>query len=88
MGVFNKKAQTGIFFLLMVGIVMFILGWALAPAFVSSGNLARTNLDCSNVSIDTSQKITCGVVDIVAPFLTGIIFAFAGITITAKLSIG
>lgn len=81
----TKKGQTGIFFLFMVGILMFILGFALASPLITNSNTVRTNLDCSNSSIDVGQKVTCGVVDVVAPWIIGLIFGFAGMAIGAKL---
>lgn len=81
----NKKAQTGLFFLLMIGIVMFILAFALASPLIDTSNSARENLNCSNLSIQTYQKVTCGVVDIVSPWMIGLILGLGGMALGAKL---
>lgn len=84
--VLNNRGQAmGFFFLLMVGIVMFILGFALASPLVKSSAQAMTNLDCNNSSISTDQKVTCGVVDIIAPWVIGIIFGMGGLVLGSKL---
>lgn len=83
--VMNKKGQMGFFFLFMIGITLFIVGFSLAPALIKSSDSTRSNLNCSNSSIDPSQKVTCGVVDIIAPWVTGLILGFGGMALGAKL---
>lgn len=83
--VLSKRGQTGLFFLMMIGIIMFIIGLALAKPLVTNANQVMSNMDCNNASIDTSTKITCGVIDISSPFVVGIILALAGMTLGARL---
>lgn len=81
----NKKGQTEFFFLFMVGITMFILGFALSSVLITNNSQVRSTLGCSNSSISTDQKVTCGVIDIIAPAIIGIIFGLAGLAFGAKL---
>lgn len=73
----NKKGQA-VFLLLMLAISFFFIGLAISPAIQDSVDSGRSTMDCSNTSIDTSQKINCGVTDLIIPYTTAIIFAFAG----------
>lgn len=84
----NKKAQTGIFYLLMIGVIMFIIGFELTHVFVTNNQQVRDNMDCNNDSIETYQKVTCGVVDIIAPFVVGLIFGLGGIVFGARIGLG
>ena len=81
----GKSGQTGMFFLFMIAIVLFILGFGLASTLVTNSTQVRSNMDCSNVSIDTSQKIGCTLIDLSSPFLIGILLAIGGIVFSAKL---
>ena len=82
--VLNKKGQS-IFFLFMIAIVLFILGFALAPALVTSSSSVTSTLGCSNQSIEAYQKVHCGVIDIVAPWITGLILGLGGMAFAAKI---
>lgn len=84
----DRHAQTSFFFLFMIGIVLFILAFALASPLMTNSNQVRTNLNCSNSSISTDQKVTCGIVDITTPWLIGLILALGGVAFTAKLLLG
>jgi len=86
--VLNKRGQTGFFYLIMIGITMFIIGFALANVLVTNNTQVRTNLDCGNESIDTSQQVTCTMVDIVAPWFIGLIFGLGGLALGAKIQFG
>lgn len=81
----NKKGQ-GFFFLLMIGVVMFILGFALAKPLISTSSDVRTNMNCSNTSLSTDQKVNCGVVDIISPWFVGLVLGLGGMVITSKLT--
>ena len=81
----NKKAQTQIFFIFMMGIVFFILGMALAPA-VSQVVSERTNTEELNCSLDNLTKVqqsVCTQLDIFSPFWLGICFGLAGLLLGA-----
>lgn len=79
----NKKAQTGLFLTMMIGIVLFILGFALAPALVNNSSQVMVNMGCSE-NPETWLHITCTLVDIVAPWVIGLIMCLAGLAFGAK----
>ena len=64
--VFSNKRGVSIFFLLMVGVVFFLLGLALTPALVETSNeaMATPELNCSNTSISDQDKAVCTSIDI------------------------
>jgi len=76
------------FFLFMASIVIFILAFALAPSLSKSSNQAQSNMNCSNASIDASQKVACTTTDISTPFVVAIILGLAIISLGAKILIG
>lgn len=83
----NKKAQGNIIFLLMIGIVFFILGLALTPALTDATNEAMNSsqLDCSNSSISDQNKAVCTSID-TQPFLfIATIFGLAGIILAGAI---
>jgi len=78
-----NKRGTSVFFLLMMGIVFFVLGLALTPALteVTGESMSSSELNCSNTSISDQDKAVCSSIDI-QPFLfMGTIFGLAGILI-------
>lgn len=79
----NKKAQANIFVALMLGILFFLVGLAVAPALTEVSDEARSssNLDCANSSISDQDKAICVQVDVMTPFFVGIIFGLAGLLI-------
>jgi len=81
----NKKAQTSAFFLFMVGVIIFIITFNLASPLIKSSDKIRGDMDCSNSSIATTEKISCTVVDTVAPFFLAILVGLGGMALTAKL---
>ena len=81
----NKKGMIAPFFLIMIGIMMFILSFALISPLITNSNAVQSTMGCNNVSIETYVKITCGIIDISSPFLIGIIMALGGIAITSRL---
>lgn len=83
-----SKKGTAIFFLFMIGVTLFIVGFKLGGVLTSSTNLVQSNLNCTSSSLDVSQKVNCGIVDIIAPFITGVILATAGMVIGAKVQFG
>ena len=80
---FNKKAQANLFFLLMIGIVFFVLGLALTPAVkdVVGEAMSSSQLDCSNSSISDQNKAVCTSIDIQTFLYIGTIFGLAGLVI-------
>jgi len=76
-----NKRGFGIFFLLMMGVVFFILGLALAPALKDTVQ-ESTNvsyLDCSNSSISDQNKAVCTSLEIMTPAYIGVIFGLAAL---------
>ena len=73
----GKKGQM-IFLSLMLGLTFFLIGLMIAPAISNSISNGRTTMDCSNTSIDTSQKINCTAFDLVLPYVIATIFGLAG----------
>ena len=80
----NKKGQV-VFVYLMIGIVFFVLGLALAPGLTEMSNEVQTELDCSNETISNQNKSVCYQVDSIPPLYVGILFGFAGIILTRLL---
>ena len=81
----NKRAQTNIFFILMMGIVFFVLGMALTPVIYGASNEAtnKPELNCSLTNLTTVQQSTCTQIDMFAPLFMGTIFGLAAMLITA-----
>lgn len=80
----NKKGST-VFFLLMLGIIFFLLALALAPSLVQTSNEARTQLDCTNVSISNQDKANCYQIDSIPPMYVGLIFGLGGLILARLL---
>lgn len=80
--VMNKKGQTTIFFILMIGIVCFLLGMALTPVIAETAWEVShtTELNCSSTST-TIQKSVCTQIDTFAPYYMGILFGLAGMVL-------
>ena len=77
----KKKAQLG-FFSLMMAIVFFALGLALAPALndvIQDDNVRGVDgYDCANESLDYQYEVYCTQTDLISPFFIGIVFGLAG----------
>lgn len=76
--VMNKKAST-IFIVLMLGILCFVLGLALANPLkeVIIEQTDSTFLNCTT-TVDQQTKAVCVSLDMMLPLVTGTIFALAG----------
>ena len=90
----NKNGQVWAY-TLMLGIVLFVLALALAPAgkhFVDNAMNTSTadfiGLDCSNDSISNFQKGACVVVDFSLAYFFGGLILIAIAVIGAKLTFG
>jgi len=83
----NKKGMA-VFFLLMIGIVFFILGLALTPILTDAAteSTSTAQLNCSNTSSLTDQdKAVCTSIDI-QPFLfLGTVFGLAGMLLAGAI---
>lgn len=80
----NKLGQLG-FVSLMLGVVLFFLGLALAPPLneVITGDdvMGEDGLDCYNESISNQDKAVCTQTDSIQPFWIGVVFGLAGMLI-------
>jgi len=66
---FNKMNKKGnIFFGVVIGIFIYMMGVLFLPFFTDDITTTRTALDCSNSSISDGTKLTCLTVDVVAPY--------------------
>ena len=81
----DKVGQFQPFFLLMVGITIFLISFTLVSSLINTSNLVRSSMDCSNSSISRSEKINCAVTDMVSPFIFAVILGAGATAITAKL---
>jgi len=76
----NKKGQATIFFILMIGVVFFILGIALAPALTQTVDGSTSDLNCSTTT-DDQTKAVCTSMEMHKLFV-GVIFGLAGVILT------
>ena len=83
---FNKRGNT-VFFLLMIGILFFILGLALTPALSQtiSESTSTAQLNCSNSSISDQDKAVCTSIDAQNFLFMGTIFGLAGILLAGAV---
>lgn len=79
----NKKAQVNIFIVLMLGIICFVLGMALAPVLntVVSEAMNSDQLNCTDTSISQMKHAVCTQTDMFTPLFSGLIFGIAGLLI-------
>jgi hypothetical protein len=84
----NKKGQFPVFYLFMIGVIIFLLTFGIASSLVKNSDQVSTDMDCSNVSISTTEKISCTVVDTVVPFFLAIIIGLGGMVMVAKVAGG
>jgi len=89
----NKKGQAWAYGF-MLGIIIFVLALALAPAVAESTNAARndsvdgyTGMNCSSPR-DNFVKATCIATDISLLYFIGILIFIAGAVVTAKFFFG
>lgn len=77
----NKKGMAILFFM-MIGVVFFVLGMALAPALKQTTDQAQNDsqLNCSTTT-DAQTKAVCRSIDIQQLFV-GVIFGLGGIILT------
>lgn len=81
------KKGTSFFLVLMMAIIFFILGVALAQPLSETVQESRTTseLNCSNSSIGSVKKASCVITDLYAPYFIGVIFGLAGAVLGAKI---
>ncbi len=79
----NNKAQSNVIFLLMIGIVLFVLGLALTPGATQVTNEAMDSpqLNCSNSTISDQNKAVCTSMDVMPPLYFGTLLGLAGMVL-------
>ena len=81
----KSKRGTQIFFILMMGIVFFLLGLALTPAILDVTEEATTtsefNCTAGNLSLTDQDKAVCTSLDVQQFLFIGTIFGLAGLLI-------
>lgn len=80
---FNNKRGSSIFVILMLAVVLFLLGMALATPLkeVVSESMNSDELNCSNPSISNQNKAVCTSLDLFNPVFIGFIFGLGGAVI-------
>lgn len=78
----NKKGAA-VFVVLMIGIICFVLGMALAPPLkiVLEESMNQDELNCSNPSISQMKHAVCTQIDMFLPLFVGLLFGLAGMLI-------
>jgi len=81
----NKRGQL-VVVNIMIGLALIIVGVVVIDPLKEVLTIASNsdNLDCSNASIGTGNRMTCIVVDFVLPYFIGMIMAVAGAFVFAK----
>ena len=82
----NKKGSS-LFVMLMLGVLLLILGLALAPALSSTvdESMSTAQLNCSDASINNQQKAECTSIDMQRFLFVGTIFGLAGLLLSAGI---
>ena len=62
----------------IVGVMIFILGFTILNFLKSDIDTARTNLDCTNSSISDGTKLSCFGTDLTLPYAMLVILSLAG----------
>ena len=80
----NIKAQANLLFILMIGIICFVLGLALANPLkeVVTEQMDSTFLNCTTTT-DQQTKAVCTSLDMLTPLFCGTIFGLVGILLSA-----
>jgi len=86
----NNKGQNTLFFSIIVGVLIFLIGVIFVNFITPEVTNARNvdNLDCTNSSISDGTKLGCLVVDIAVPYYIITIISMAGGIITSRFLIG
>lgn len=69
----GKRSRRGqiLLFGMMVAVFVFIFAIITAPVLKDMINYGRAEMDCSNTSISTGEKITCIAIDLILPYFIG-----------------
>ena len=77
----NDKAQATFFLYFMLGVLVIVLSYSLAPSITQVANETRTEMDCNNESISDWTKGSCAINDVTPVYWIIALLAFAGIII-------
>ncbi len=77
----SKKGSAALVYI-MLGIVFFLLGMALAPALTGTSNESREEMHCSWTNITNQDKAVCTQLDVISPFYIAILFGLSGIILS------
>lgn len=80
----NKKGQFQPFYLFMIAVIIFIVGFALASPLLNSSNHIRNDMNCSNGNLSVGQHVACTTIDIIPAWLIGLILSLGGTAFAAK----
>jgi ABC-type sugar transport system substrate-binding protein len=82
-----NKRGTSFFLILMLAVIFFLLGLALASPLNAVVQESRTTaaLNCTNSSIDSYKKGACVITDLYSPYFVGILFGIAGAILGARI---
>lgn len=81
----NSKGQV-MFYALMICVVVLVIAAGFAKPALTATNSARTQMDCSNSSIDSYKKGACLITDLTSPYFIGILICMAIVILGAKLA--
>ena len=66
----NRRGQVLVLGM-MIAVFVFIFAIITAPVIKDMINYGRAEMDCSNTSITTGQKMTCIAIDLILPYFIG-----------------
>ena len=83
----KSKKGFALIYAVMLGILLFFVGLALAPAIhdVTSESMSTSLLNCSSPNVTVFQHATCTQIDLFLPLFIGLIFGLAGFFIGGLL---
>lgn len=85
----TNKGQAGILYIygIMVGLVVLLLAFYLAPALSESTNeaMSESNLNCSSTDLSDVNKITCYATDLTLTYFIGFLILVALAIIGGKI---
>lgn len=81
--VLNKVASS-YFVALMLAVLFFFFGLAVAGPMTEVINESRTSLSCSTAT-DYWEKATCVLMDLMVPYFVGVVFALVGLLLGARV---
>ena len=85
----NKKGQfVGIAFVFMVAVISLLVVLDFATPLFKTSNSVQSQMNCSNSSLTTNQKISCTTTDISIPIFLAICLGIVGVILGSKIIFG